>query len=347
MDIFPPVGECEKIPPSEERYQKRFARVLEYLEAHSEELLSIDTLSDIAALSRHHFHRQFSGYLGMSAYRYAQHLRMRRASWRLAFREEMSVSDIALASGYEGPEAFARAFRQFSGQSPSEFRAAPDWAEWHSRFRPFTQLRKTTMNMIAAPPSVRVVNFPDTRVALLEHVGTPMRLEDSIRQFIEFRRANRLPPSRSATFNLVYDDPDETPPAEFRFGLCAGIDRPVPANDAGVVEFVIPAGRCALLRHRGPDDQLNRPIRYLYAQWLPASGEEPRDFPLFMQRVTFFPDVPDRGWKEKGARSFLRTPFRGSYRQSKISSAGSARTPGCLRARAGSPRSSNRSRSRS
>ena len=32
---------------------------------------------------------------------------------------------------------------------------------------------------------------------------------------------------------------------------------------------------------------------HLYAHWLPTSGEELRDFPLFMQRVKFFPDVPD------------------------------------------------------
>ena len=57
--------------------------------------------------------------------------------------------------------------------------------------------------------------------------------------------------------------------------------------------MTIPAGRCALLRHVGSDDQLGRSIRYLYANWLPASGEELRDFPLFMRRVTFFPDVPD------------------------------------------------------
>ena len=25
----------------------------------------------------------------------------------------------------------------------------------------------------------------------------------------------------------------------------------------------------------------------------PASGEEPRDFPLYFQRVSFFPDVPE------------------------------------------------------
>lgn len=30
-----------------------------------------------------------------------------------------------------------------------------------------------------------------------------------------------------------------------------------------------------------------RPL-FLYLDWLPASGEEPRDFPLYCCRVTFF-----------------------------------------------------------
>lgn len=287
------MGECERLPDTFDRYRERFAQVLAHIEAHAAGPLSIDELSGVAAFSRHHFHRQFSGFLGMSAYRYVQFMRMRRASWRLAFRVQLPVTDIALEAGYESPEAFARAFRQYGGQSPSEFRASPDWDEWHARFSPFTHLRQSHMATLIDTPQVRIVNFPATRVGLLEHRGNPLRLGESIRRFIEFRRAHRLAPRTHATFNLVHDDPDETPPEDFRFGLCVAMDDPVPQNDAGVREFVIPAGRCAVLRHQGSDDQLGRSIRHLYAHWLPASGADPRDFPLFLQRVAFFPDVPD------------------------------------------------------
>ena len=149
------------------------------------------------------------------------------------------------------------------------------------------------MNTLPSPPVVRVVQFPATRLAVLEHRSSPMRLGDSIRRFIEWRKAHKLPPSRSATFNFVYNDPDETPADDFRFGLGAGTDQPVEPNEAGVAAFQIPAGRCAVLRHTGSDDQLGRSILHLYSTWLPGSSEELRDFPLFMQRVAFFPDVPD------------------------------------------------------
>jgi AraC family transcriptional regulator len=149
------------------------------------------------------------------------------------------------------------------------------------------------MKSLSPTQVVRVVAFPATRVATLEHRGSPLRLGETLRRFIDWRKANRLPPARSATFNLLYNDPDETPPEEFRFGICAATDLPVEANEAGVLPMTIPAGRCALLRHIGSDDHLGHFLRHLYSSWLPASGEELRDFPLFMQRVKFFPDVPD------------------------------------------------------
>jgi len=59
------------------------------------------------------------------------------------------------------------------------------------------------------------------------------------------------------------------------------------------VAGAIPAGRCALLRLFGPDDGLDAAARFLYGTWLPQSGEEPREFPLFLRRVKFFPEVPE------------------------------------------------------
>ncbi|HEY5806596.1 MAG TPA: GyrI-like domain-containing protein, partial [Povalibacter sp.] len=92
---------------------------------------------------------------------------------------------------------------------------------------------------------------------------------------------------------IVYDDPAETEPDDWRFDLCAATDRDLAADASGVVFKSIPAGRCAALRFVGSDDLLEHAVRYLYSQWLPQSGEELRDFPLYFQRLKFFPEVPE------------------------------------------------------
>lgn len=139
---------------------------------------------------------------------------------------------------------------------------------------------------------VRIVQFPQTQVAVFEHRGDPKTIPDSVRRFIAWRREVGLTPPSSATFNVFWENPDATSPDDYRLDLCAGTSREVAPNDAGVVNKVIPSGRCAVLRHIGPDP-LDATFRYLYLDWLPSSGESPRDFPPFAQRVAFPPFVPE------------------------------------------------------
>lgn len=274
-------------------YQKRFRKVLEYIDAHLDEELSLEALSAVSAFSKYHFHRQFSELFGLSVHKYVQLVRLRRASRQLAFRPELRVIDIALESGYESPEAFARAFKKAVGQTPSEFREQPEWRPWHATYQPLAELRSRHMTRSYSLEDVEIVNFETTRVAVLEHRGDQQLLFDSVRKFIDWRKQNRLPPKLSATFNLLYDDPSTTPAAQFRFDLCAAITSPVQPNDHGVVERAIPGGRCARLRYVGSEDGMADALRFLYARWLPQSGEELRDFPVFLQRVRFAPEVPE------------------------------------------------------
>jgi len=273
-------------------YRARFHRVLRHIDEHPAENLSVDLLSGIASFSKFHFHRQFAALFGIGIHRYVQLVRLKRASYQLAFRAE-PILEIALDAGYEGPEAFSRTFKQRFGQTPSAFRQQPQWTSWHDAYLPIRAIRRSTMKQGMPERDVRIIETKDVRVAVLEHRGDPARIGDSIRRFIAWRRAAGLSPRSSATFNLLYGDPDSTPAADFRLDLCAATDRAVPPNDAGVVAKVIPGGRCAVLRHVGTEEGFAEAAPYLYSEWLPGSGEELRDFPLYCQRISFFPDVPE------------------------------------------------------
>jgi AraC family transcriptional regulator len=276
-----------------ERYLARFRKVFDYIDAHLDQELHVERLSAVAAFSKFHFHRQFTELFGISIYGYVQLCRLKRASYQLAFRAESQIVDIALASGYGGPDAFSRAFRKSIGQSPSDFRRQPKWAAWLATYQPLTELRQKYMSARYQASQVGIVSCADTRVAVLEHRGDPQLIGDSIRKFIAWRKQNHLPPRVSDTFNIFYDNPADTAAESFRLDLCASIERDVAPNEFGVVEKTIPGGRCAKLRHIGSDDNLGAALEFLYREWLPQSGEELRDFPLYVQRVSFFPDVPD------------------------------------------------------
>jgi AraC family transcriptional regulator len=275
-------------------YRSRFRKVLEYIDLHLDDDLTIDLLSNVAAFSKYHFHRQFSEFLGISVYKYVQLTRLKRASYQLAFRDWMPIVDISLASGYENHESFSRAFKKSIGQTPSEFREHPQWNSWHLIYQPLSDVRSEHMKPDNQLDNVNIILFKETKVAVLEHRGDPNLIGDSVRKFIEWRKQNNLSPQVSDTFNILYDNPSETSSENFRVDICASTERDVTDNSFGIVKKTIPSGRCAVLRYIGDDANLGESITYLYSNWLPLSGEELRDFPLFLQRVKFFPDVPDR-----------------------------------------------------
>ncbi len=268
-------------------------RVLQYIDTHLDEDLSVERLSTIAAFSKFHFHRQFSEYFGLAAFRYVQLLRLKKAMYELAFRSHKQVINIALDNGYESSEAFSRAFKKSLGLSPAQFRKQPQWDNWQSSNLTIDQLREQHMPITYQNSDVRIVSFPETPIAVLEHRGAPGLLPNSIQRFIAWRKLNKLPPSVSATFNLIYDDPEQTPAADFRFDLAAAVTAPVAENEHGIVNKTIPAGECAVIRHTGSDAELGNVVRFLYNDWLPQSQRNLRDFPLFFQRISFFPDVPE------------------------------------------------------
>ncbi|MBN7820792.1 AraC family transcriptional regulator [Bowmanella yangjiangensis] len=257
--------------------------VCEYIDCHLSQELRLEELCRLAYQSPFHFHRLFSAQMGLGLSAYIRQARLKRATWQLAFRPQMSITCIALDNGYQSLEGFSRAFRLVSGLSPSAFRQNPDWHWWHH------YPQKETIMTSTSDFQVQLVQRTTTPVALLVHQGAPHLLGQSIQRFIAWRKANQLPPAKSATFNLLYDDPSETPPEDYRFGLACEYRGPA-SDEIDVTE--LPAGTYARLSVKGGDQQLEEAIRYLYGHWLPEQARQAGNYPLFLQRLSFYPDVP-------------------------------------------------------
>ncbi|UAL10712.1 GyrI-like domain-containing protein [Caulobacter segnis] len=265
-------------------YQARMQRVLDYVDQHLDGDLDLETVSRVAAFSKFHFHRQFAATFGLSVHRYVQLSRLKRASQRLASKDAQSVTEIAMEAGYDAPDAFARAFRRRFGQSPSSFRKSPDWAPWLAAFGPLDNARSKLMRITYEPADVTIRDVPPTPVAIMEHRGDRATLPATIERFIAWRKAAGLSPETSSTFNIFRSERMPEDPADYSMDLCVGTDRPIAPDDERMKAGVIPGGRCAVLRVVHDTHNLEPAALYLYRDWLPASGEEARDFPIYCQR---------------------------------------------------------------
>lgn len=271
-------------------YARRFKQVLDYIDQHLDEAMSVEQLSQVARFSKFHFHRQFSQYCGISVSRYITLMRLKRASYRLAFNPLERIIDIALDAGFKNPESFSRAFKHVFGQTPSAFRREPAWAEWSATFAVSAREMREKVDTM----DVRIVSEAPSLVATLEHHGSPALINDSVRRFIAWRQSSGLSPvDSSKTYGIAYDNPDTTAPEDFRFDICGSVAEPVPGNPNGVITKEIPGGRCAVVRHAGSHDRVGKSVYYLYQQWLPESGEELRDFPVYFHYLNVKFDTPE------------------------------------------------------
>ncbi|WP_447724418.1 AraC family transcriptional regulator [Sphingomonas koreensis] len=274
-------------------YHARMQRVLDHIDRHLDGDLDLETVSRVAAFSKFHFHRQFTATFGLSVHRYVQLARMKHASHRLVHGTDQSVTDIAMDAGYEAPDAFARAFRQRFEQSPSSFRKAPDWGPWLAAFGPLDNARSELMQIIFTDDDVTIRDVPPTPVAILEHRGDRATLGGTIQRFRAWCKVAGLSPETSSSFMVFRSERCPANPADYSMDLCAGTGQPIEVNDAHMKAGVIPGGRCAVLRYPGNTNNLEPAAQYLYRDWLPASGEEAGDFPIYCQRrLSLISEVP-------------------------------------------------------
>ncbi|MES2627272.1 MAG: AraC family transcriptional regulator [Pseudomonadota bacterium] len=266
------------------RYARRINKVIAYILQHLDDELDLEKLGKVANFSAFHFHRQFTSYTGITVFRLVQLLRLQRASMQLVFNPKASVTDIALEAGFANAESFTRAFRKAQGQTPSAFRKEPQWQGWQVG----TLIKKTVEY---SPMQVDLVDFPETSVAALEHHGPERLALQTSLKFIEWRKEYGIKPDQGSTYGLHYKDYHITPPEEYRMDICVSVTAPVPPNAYGVINKVIPAGRCARVRHLGSRHDMSASVGWLFGQWLPASGEKLRDYPAIFHYVNVGPGI--------------------------------------------------------
>lgn len=97
------------------------ANIVDYIEEHLDEDLSLDSISDALGYSKFYMSRCFSDEAGLSIYKYIQGRRITLAAQAL-IEQEKTILDIAYEAQYNSPQAFTLAFHQLYGCSPQTYR---------------------------------------------------------------------------------------------------------------------------------------------------------------------------------------------------------------------------------
>jgi len=102
---------------------RRAVQAALWIDAHSEDAVSLSDMAQAAGLSAFHYLRCFAAVLGVTPHQYLVRCRLRKAA-RLLADQERAVTEVALDVGFADLSNFVRSFRRAAGVSPTAFRRA-------------------------------------------------------------------------------------------------------------------------------------------------------------------------------------------------------------------------------
>lgn len=250
-------------------YEKRLLRVIDHIYANPAGDLSLDALADVAAMSRFHWHRIFHAMTGETAAEAVRRVRMHRATFWLV-GTNLPMDQIAEAVGYPSVRSFTRAFAERRGMTPTAFR------KQGIESSPLNLNRKGSHSMF----DVAIRQEPARTLIAVAHKGPYTNIAQAFEKLGAMVQSRNLWPHAGSMLGVYYDDPSAVKPEVLRShaGLVFDKGQPMPE---GFDAVQLPGGTTAVLRFRGHYSGLPAAYDYLYGQWLPASGQEADDSPVF------------------------------------------------------------------
>lgn len=109
-------------PPGKTADTLRTGKMLEYMEIHYAEPISLEDISSQISLSVRETLRCFKRTTGDTPIGYLLKFRLMKSADLLRKEPALTVSEVALYSGFDSPSYYAKEFKRFYHSSPSEYR---------------------------------------------------------------------------------------------------------------------------------------------------------------------------------------------------------------------------------
>jgi len=276
-----PEQECK------EEYIRRIHKVQDYIEQHSGQPMSIEELSNAAGFSKYHFSRIFQSMLHESLAHYVNRIRMENALFLLAHRADKNITDIAYELGFTESAVFSRAFKNYYGISPKEYRK--EYSKNCKEFFLLSEYNKNTVKkewareLFPVTGQITIENLEEKQVAYVRHTGTYETLSKEYVNlinllFVNAKNQNLLVDGQNWVLAIYHDNPEFGEERQFRTSLCLTVPDGILVQEGGVLgRMKLEGGLYAVGHFQIQQEQFSNVWDYMYQEWLTYSGYVPRN----------------------------------------------------------------------
>ncbi|WJY15622.1 MDR efflux pump AcrAB transcriptional activator RobA [Pectobacteriaceae bacterium CE90] len=241
--------------------------LLNWLEGHLDQPLSLDNVAAKAGYSKWHLQRMFKDVTGHAIGSYIRARRLTKAAVALCLTSR-PILDIALQYRFDSQQTFTRAFKKQFAQTPASYRHADDWDTFG--IHPPLRLGPFTM------PQPQFITMPETHL-----VGVTQNCNCSLEQMCNFRTETRvhfwrqylgdIKPIPPILYGLHHSQPSKDKDDEHEVLYTTALEpQHVPEGIHPGTPILLPGGDYSLFVYEGPKDDLQDFIVTLYDTCLPT-----------------------------------------------------------------------------
>lgn len=266
-------------------YVRRIHKVQDYIETHLNKAMTIEELAYEAGFSKYHFSRIFQGIVKETLAHYVNRIRMEQALFLLAYRRDKNMTDIAYEMGFTDSAVFSRAFKNYYGVSPKEYRTTYIKLNKEpfvlSSYKTNGKIEKSRKGEVKG--KVTIENLKEKQAIYVRHMGTYDALAQEYGKLMDTLweyayKHSLIVENKNWVLAMYHDNPEFGEETQFRTSLCITIPEGKSAPQDGVVEQItIEGGLYAVGHFRIKPDEYGAIWDYMYEKWLMCSEYLPRN----------------------------------------------------------------------
>jgi AraC family transcriptional regulator len=252
-------------------YSKRINSVINFIVENSSDELTLDKLADIANYSPFHFQKIFKELIGESPKQFIIRIRLENAAHSLIVHRHLSITEIALDSGFSSPSTFARAFKNYFGISADKLRSLPH-KEYVSIRKAINSKRPTHINLtkirkaiIKDKTKISVTKISTIKVAFVNTSLTDTnKIQSSFEKLLHFADAHDIYTTNTKIIGIINPHSGIYQPS-----ISLSPTQIIP-KDTNTTE--IKGGKFAVCKIKGDTNNIFEAFHYFYDNWLPKSA---------------------------------------------------------------------------
>ena len=240
-------------------YLESINKAISYIENNVATDIQLKDIAVQANISQYHFHRVFKSLTGDTTKNFLTRLRLEKAALKLKHSKD-EIGQISLDNGYQNHETFTRAFKDYFGLTPLDYRSSI--SELTSNKQDEYNLANIDLNTLnVAGPVIK--SIPDLHLAYIRHTGSYKKVGSSFQRLMLWAATHLVLKLKPVTIGIVHDNPDLTAEQYIRFDACVLLSKEIKPN--GEIGYKkIEGGKFAVFTYKGAYEGFYPVYDYIY-----------------------------------------------------------------------------------